>query len=233
MKKELNFLFVLMFLATKSFSQNKGYVSISMGPSFPIGNFASKNVNNNFAGWASTGIVLDINIAYKLGRNFGLFGSLRGQTNNFDNAAFATELANQTGYDWSVSSKPWSIGGLMFGGYGSFPVSKKVSFDTKSLIGILRIATPEINSTLSGSGGSVWVKQNSVNSISFTYLLGSGFKFDITEKICLMTHLDYLVSKPEFRNVEIITSDGGAPLKSTFTQNIQTINFFVGVGLRL
>ena len=155
MKKELKFLFVLMFLATKSFSQNNGYVSISMGPSLPIGNFASKNINNNSAGWATTGVVLDLNIAYKLGRNLGLSGLLRGQTNNFDNTAFGVEFVNQTRNNWSVNSKPWRIGGFLFGGYGSFSVSKKTSFETKAMIGFLSVASPEINSNLSGSGGSV------------------------------------------------------------------------------
>lgn len=233
MKKTL-FLFVLIFCsATFSYSQNKGYVSISIGPSIPIGDFASKDVNNNSAGFAKTGAVLDISFAYKLGKNLGVCAMLRGQADNFDNAAFGNVLAIQTGVNWSVKSNPWSIGGLMFGANASYPINKKISFESKAMIGFLRVASPEINTTISGTGGANWVKQNSVVSTSFSYLLCGGFKFDIGKKTCLLTNLDYLVSKPEFRNVEVTSSNGGAPQLSTFRQSIQTINFSIGVGLLL
>lgn len=233
MKKLLLSITLSIFSYIYSFSQNKGVVSISLGPSIPIGEFASKDINNSSAGYAKTGALLDISFSYKLGKIFGVSVLLRGQTDNLDNAAFGIDLANQTGNNWSVSSKPWSMGGLMFGGYGSFLVSPKVSFDAKAMIGFLRVTSPEINTTLSGSGGSGWLKQNSVVATSFSYILSGGFKFDIGKKTCLLTNLDYLVSKPEFRNVEVVTSLGGAPQISTFRQNIQTINFSMGIGLKL
>lgn len=232
MKKILLLIILSIFSYIYSYSQNKGSVGISLGPSIPIGGFASKDINNNSAGYAKTGALLDISLSYKLGKYFGVSALLRGQTDNFDNASFGIDLANQTGSNWSVSSKPWSMGGLMLGGYGSFLVSQKVSFDIKALIGFLRVTSPEINTTLSGSGGSGWLKQNSVVSTSFSYILSGGFKLDIGKKTYLLTNLDYLASNPEFRNVEVVSSLGGAPQISTFRQNIQTINFSLGIGLK-
>jgi len=231
-----NFLIVLtLFLltGTKCLSQDKGYIAISLGPSIPIGDFASKDANNNSAGWATTGAIFDISFAYKLGRNFGLSALLRGQANGIDNDAFASELAKQAGGNWTVDSKAWSIGGLMFGAYGSFPISDKVSFDTRAMIGFLNATSPELNVTLNGSGGAAWVKQSSVSATSFSYLIGGGFKFDVGHKICLIANLDYLGAKPEFRDVEVTSSAGGAPNKSTFSQGFGAINFGFGIGLRL
>lgn len=223
----------MLTTSTNCYSQDKGYIGVSFGPSIPIGDFASRDASNKSAGWATTGAIFDITFAYKLGTNFGLTGMLRGQANGLDNDAFANELAKQSGGNWTVNSKAWSIGGLMFGGYGSFPISDKVSFDTRALIGFLSATSPEFNITLNGSGGAGWIKQSSVSASSFSYLIGCGFKFDVANKICLLANLDYLGSKPEFRDVEVTSSVGGAPQKSTFSQGFGSINFGVGIGLRL
>ena len=233
MKNFLIILTISLLTATNCHSQDKGYIAISLGPSIPIGDFASRDASNKSAGWATTGAIFDISFAYKLGQNFGLTALLRGQANGIDNDAFASELAKQAGGNWTVDSKAWSIGGLMFGAYGSFPISDKVSFDTSAMIGFLSATSPELNVTLSGSGGAVWVKQSSVSASSFSYLIGVGFKFDVGNKICLLANLDYLGAKPEFRDVAVTSSAGGAPQKNTFSQGFGAINFGFGIGMRL
>lgn len=234
MKKHLLLLITLsLFLVTNCLAQDKGYIAISLGPSIPIGDFSSKNANNESAGWAQTGAIIDFSFAYKFGKNFGISVLLRGQANGIDNNALASELTKQAGGSWTVNSKAWSIGGFMFGGYGSFPISDKVSFDSRAMIGFLSSTSPELNITLNGSGGAGWIKQSSVTATSFSYLIGGGFKFDVGRKICLLANLDYLGSKPEFRDVEITSSNGGAPEKNTYSQSFGTINFGIGIGYRL
>ncbi len=233
MKNFLITLAIALLTSSNSFSQDKGYIGISLGPSIPIGEYASRDASNKSAGWATTGAIFDISFAYKLGQNFGVTGLLRGQANGIDNDAYASELSNQAGGNWTVDSKAWSIGGFMFGAYGSFPISDKVSFDTRAMIGFLSATSPELNVTLNGSGGLAWFKQSSVSATSFSYLIGGGFKFDVGNKICLLANLDYLGAKPEFRYVEVTSSAGGAPQKSTFSQGFGSINFGFGIGLRL
>jgi hypothetical protein len=233
MKKTTILFAVAALIATTCFSQDKGYIGISLGPSIPINDFASRDGNNNSAGWATTGANFDITFVYKLGKSLGLSALLRGQANSVDNIAYSNELTKQVGGSWTVDSKSWTMGGLLFGGYGSFPISDKVSFDTRAVIGFLNATSPELNLTLNGSGGAGWVRQSSVSANSFTYLLGAGFKFGVSNKICLLANLDYLGAKPEFRDVELTSGSGGAPTKYTFSQKFGTINFGFGVGLRL
>ncbi|MBS1533962.1 MAG: hypothetical protein JST78_02710 [Bacteroidetes bacterium] len=234
MVKKLLLLWALTVMnANYCISQNKGYVAISIGPSIPIGDFASKDGANDSAGFAKTGAIFDISFAYKLGKNLGISALLRGQSNSFDNSAFASELAKQVGGSWTVDSESWKIGGLMVGGYGSYPISSKVSFDLKAMIGFLRASSPELFVTLDGSGGSVWVKQESKSATSFSYLISTGFKFDVGKKIYLLTNLDYLGSKPEFSNVVVTNSSGSNPTKNTWSQNFGTLNLGIGVGLKI
>jgi hypothetical protein len=151
--------FAVLIITAMSLNGNaqgkKGYIGISAGPSFPIGDLSSKDSDNASAGWANTGGIFDISFAYKLGNgNFGITALLRGQVNPFDAQAYANELANQfSGVVWSVDTKAWGIGGLMAGGFGSFPVSKKVNFDARAMIGFLTAVSPEITITAIGAGG--------------------------------------------------------------------------------
>jgi hypothetical protein len=229
--------FILLALAvlciSNGLAQNKGYVAISIGPSIPVGDFASTDANSESSGFARPGAIFDISFAYKLGKNFGIAALLRGQANRVDTEAFENELNRRTGSRWTADSESWTTGGLLFGGYGSFPVSPKTSFETKALIGFLNATSPELYVTLNGSGGTGWVRQSSETATAFSYLLGAGFKFDAGKKICLLVSVDYLGSKPEFSDVTITSSNGGAAQKTTISQSIGTINFGFGVGYKL
>jgi hypothetical protein len=235
MKKIIFSLIAVMTFVLQSQAQDKkGYIGLSIGPSIPMGDLASKDADNDAAGWANTGAIFDISFAYKLGNgNFGISALLRGQSNPTDAQSLADELANQVaGVNWTVESAGWGIGGLMFGGFGSFPISEKSSFDSRAMIGFLSATSPEITITGSGPGGTVWVKQSSTASTSFAYLLGAGFKFDLGKKLYLLTNLDYLGSNPEFKNVETTASDGTRE-KNTWSQSMGTINLSVGIALKL
>ena len=232
MKQFLTVLTALTFLTFNSFSQDKVYIAVSLGSSSPIGDFSSKDPNNNSAGFANSGAIFDISFAYKFNKNFGITALLRGQANITDAQAIADELVKQNPtLSSKVKSGMWSIGGYMLGGYGSFPISEKVSFDSRIMFGFLTATSPEFNVNLSGPGGSAWIKQKSKSSSAFAHLIGVGFKWDAGKVISLLANFDYLGAKPEFRNVETISSLGQSE-KNTFSQRFGTINVGVGIGFR-
>ncbi len=199
-----------------------------------MGDLASKDANNDAAGWANSGAIFDISFAYKLGDgNFGVTALLRGQANPTDAQALADEIANQVaGVNWTVESTGWGIGGLMLGGFGSFPISEKASFDTRAMVGFLSATSPEITITGTVPGGTAWIKQGRTSASSFAYLLGAGFKFNVGRKLYLLTNLDYLGSNPEFRNVETTTSLGTRE-RSTWSQSMGTLNLSIGIALKI
>lgn len=235
MKKAVFSLVALLTMASLSYSQDeKGYIGISLGPSIPMGDLSSKDVDNEAAGFANSGAVFDISFAYKLGEgNFGLTALLRGQSNPTDAQAIADVFAYEfPSFGWTVDSDGWGIGGFMLGGFGSFPISKKYTFDTRAMIGFLSASSPEFNVTGTGPGGSLWVKQSSKSATSFAYLIGAGFKFKISNRLYLLTNLDYLASNPEFLNVETIASDGSRQT-DTWSQSLGTLNLSVGIALKI
>jgi len=233
-----NIIFSLVALITIVFQSHaqdeKGYIGISLGPSIPIGDLASKDADNEAAGWANTGAVFDISFAYKLGEgNFGITALLRGQANPTDAQGLADELASQVaGVNWTVESDGWGIGGLMVGGFGSFPISELTSFETRAMFGFLTAVSPELTVTGTLPGETIWVKQGSTSATSFAYLFGAGVKFGIGSNLYLLTNFDYLGSNPEFTDVELTASDGSRDT-DTWSQSMGTINLSVGIALKI
>jgi hypothetical protein len=229
---KLSLLFILL-LSAKGLSQDKGYIAVTLGPSFPVGNFADTDVDNDAAGLAQGGAIFDVTFTYKLAKKLGVVAILRGQANNVDNAVIENELFTQTGRTWTADTEGWTTGALLVGGYASLPISRKIAFEPKAMIGFAGVTSPELNITLDGSGGAGWVKQDSEMAESFSYLVGAGFKFDVGRKICLLVNVDYFATKPKFKDIQITSSEGGAPERISFTQNMAAINLGFGIGYRL
>lgn len=235
MKQFIFSILAVFTISTQCYAQGKkGFIGIAFGTSIPFGDLSSKDIDNEAAGWANSGAVFDITFAHKLGDGlFGITGLLRGQANPTDVGALADEFANEyPGVYWTVESDGWGIGGLMVGGYGSFPVSDKISFDPRAMIGFLSASSPEWTIVGTGPGGTAWVKQSSRTATSFSYLMGAGFKFDIGKKLHLLTNLDCLGSRPEFMNVEVTASDGSRDI-DTWSQRMGTLNLTVGLALKI
>ncbi len=234
--KKTNFLWVILFLiANISSAQDKGYVAISLGPSIAIEDFASKNSSNVAAGYANAGAIFDVSFQYKLGKYFGVSALLRGQANTTDAQAIANELAREiNNVLWTVESNPWSIGGILIGGSASVPIglNDKISFESRAMFGFLNATSPEINITGRTNSQSEWAKQQSKMATAFSYLFGAGFKFNIAKRFCVLTNIDFLSAKPEFKDV-LITNSKGDYITNTFSQKFGTINIGFGIGLRL
>lgn len=234
--KKLTTAFLVLILSSPLFSQNEsnGYIGLSVGPSFPIGDFASKDTDNDEAGLANPGVMFEISFAHKLGgSNFGISALLRGQGLPTDAQTIADEFGQQApGADWTVESESWGIGAFMFGGYGSFPVSDNISFDTRAMIGFASASSPKLDVTGSANGNIIWIEQESADASAFAYLVGAGFQFGVGDNISLLTNLDYLGTGPEFSEVETKTSDGNTST-STWEQSIGTINLSVGIAYKL
>ena len=113
----------MLFITVLGNSQDKGYIALSAGPSFPTGDFGSKDVNNESAGLANTGAIIDLTFAQKFGKTFGMTLMLRGQVNGVDTDPLLNELIVEApDVSWSPESENWTIGGIFGGLYGSFPM---------------------------------------------------------------------------------------------------------------
>ena len=235
MKKVLLFAFSFLTISSSLYGQErKGFIGLSTGPSIAIGDLSSKDLSNPSAGFADNGLQFDITFGYQFEESkFGVIGLLRGQANTIDNGALSSEFYKQfqPGVSLSVTGDAWALGGFLFGGFGSFPITEKANFIPKAMIGFLNSNSPEIDLTVYYPS-YVYVNTHRASASAFSYLIGAGFNYELGDKWYLMADIDFLGSNPEFRDVLTTTSNGNV-IYDTYKQSIATINFSLGIALRI
>lgn len=232
--KKLLFLSAFCLVGFKStFAQNKGYISFNLGPSISIGEFASRDINNQFAGYAKSGMMIESAFAYKLGKYFGIGAISRTQTHFIDAQAYADDLSGITSNTrFDVESSFYSSNSLMLGANSSVPVSKNLSFESRLLFGFVNTRSPDMYVHTTYNNNKGWVHQNDVTSFSLSALIGVGFKYDVFKSLALFLNVDAQTHKPEFRDV-VLTGSDGSYVKETYSQKMSTINIGFGIGYRL
>lgn len=88
-------IFLILFISTVHlvFGQaEKQYISLAVGPSFTLDDFARTDINDSTSGWAKTGVALEFTYAYRLTHNFGLQLQVNYSSNKFDNFAYRDAL---------------------------------------------------------------------------------------------------------------------------------------------
>jgi hypothetical protein len=154
-------------------SDRKGFIGISLGPSFPVGNFADNTLSNADAGFVEWGINFNpINFGYIFGQYVGISASWFG-------AAYSADI---NGVD-----AIWSYGGLMGGPMLSIPVNEKFDLDLKGMVGFVT-ATSDLSE----------YEENEGTGISFD--LGASFRYNFAKKWCLLISSDYFISNPKLED---------------------------------
>ncbi len=230
--KKLSLLTVLILLCACTFAQNKSTISLSIGTTTPMGDFASKDLDKTGAGFANGGLLFDLKYSYKINNHFGITAMLRRQNSPIDAQAYADEAAKLfSSGTVTINSTSWKIGGYMGGFNGNYPINDIFTLQGRALIGFLTAESPELKFTLTDAGFTYWAKQNAATSSSFAYLFGAGLETKLSEKFVFLTNIDYLGASPEFVGVET-TNSLGELSTDTYSQDFATITYSIGLGYK-
>jgi hypothetical protein len=221
MRKRLLFLTVLILSISQGYTQsfkNNSYLDFTIGPSFPIGAYGQKDVSNNSSGVAKTGEFLKISYVHLLNKNFGLSVGIHAQRNPLDTKAFETSMSNQTFHEgviltstssptptptqfpsykygnWKFDKNAWLFGSLSVGGYAqvSPKQSKNLVITAKAMVGAIYATSPTISGKSTSDTAMAQIKQSSASAFGLTYSVLGGLKFKLTNKIHLLTQVEYL-----------------------------------------
>lgn len=192
----------------------KFFISLSAGPSFPLGTFESKNPNittNSTSGFAKTGYNLNLHFGYQLHENFGIVSHILFSEYKLDVSKFA---------DASVSANHWQYYGILAGPMLTLPAGENARFDFKALAGVTNVNSPGVK-----VDGDDYFKEQW--SAAFALQFGADFRYNLTESLYLIVNGDYSHMKPKFTvpNVE------GAPFTHSPNQEMEHINLTGGIGL--
>lgn len=183
------------------------FFSFTAGPSFPIGEFASKNANNFQAGLAKTGYVIELKYAHQFDELFAVTSS----------AAYARYGIDKSKInDGATSIKPWEYYSLLIGPMITGNISKKIVLDMGALTGIAYINAPKVN-----VNNEVVSKRNNTNAIPLKFAID--FRFLFTPKAYFFSGVNYLYMRPHF-NTTVQSTD------ISFKQQMNTIGVNAGLG---
>lgn len=131
--------------------QRKGYIGLSLGPSFATGDLSDLPV----------GLILNlVDFGYLFTDNIGIAAKWFGTAHAESGATFG-------------------VGGLMAGLLASTPISEKINFEGKALIG-------------PGVFVASYDGESETSEAYFGYDLGVGLRFNTSEKLSLLLNADYI-----------------------------------------
>jgi hypothetical protein len=242
--------------ALGSFAQTTGTLTLSLGPNFPAGAFASKNGNDPSSGLANIGAVAALSWWQPIRHtHFGVVGSARFSMNGMNSKATLKPFEeSEPTYQWSMNKSHWSSGALLAGPYYQLPLARRFDLRINLQAGAALCYSP--TQTVTGirdsvGFGPVDVVQASVGKIhvlTFTALAGAGLSYHLTRHCSLLLHADYTYMDPAFRNLHeqvttgqhlvnpgIVSTDiAEVVTESNFTRNytqaMSSVNVTVGFG---
>ena len=198
---------VLAIAQTSRDDPEKNFFSFTAGPSFPLGEFGSKNTTDIQSGLAKTGYSIELKYAHQFDELFAVTSS----------AAYARYVVDKsTINDGAASIRPWECYSLLIGPMITGNISNKIVLDMGALTGIAYINAPKIN-----VNNEVVSEKNNTTAIPLKFALD--FRFLLTRKAYLFSGLNYLYMRPSF-NTTVQSQD------LSFKQQMNTVGINAGIG---
>jgi hypothetical protein len=188
----------------------KSYMTINVGPSFPVGDFSSINEDNENAGYAKTGFNIDLTYGYKFVPQFAVEVSGLYNFNGIDKSI----LGGLT--DAKVDH--FQVIGFMAGPVYVNNVNEKASYSFRLRGGYATVNSPRLK-----YAGETLVTEDWAGS--FIWSFGLNTKFNLSKKAFFAINADYYQTKPEF-TVDALGETISAK------QYVNIINANIGFGIR-
>jgi len=229
-KKKVIFIALAFLLSVNVFSQyDKNKISISLGPSFSVGDFSSKNLFNTSAGDANTGINFYLYYCYNVTRNYSFGLKIFDNFNKYNTNARINDLNYSTGNVWTTKSVYWSTHGYLLGVAAHIPETKKFIIDIRFFSGYLFLNLPEYSFTNS-SISNTWFRFDKISSRAIGYNIGTGFSYYFIPHWDILFNVDYIGANFIFADKITTYSTGSINHYRNSKQTFDIINATVGIG---
>jgi hypothetical protein len=168
-KRALLFLSMLVqMVLVFSQTNNKGQISLTIGPAFPTGHFANTNLSNEASGFGIPGEAISLFLAQPFSKDWAFLVSLAGKRNPINTKAFESGFSNltfspgiyfgtgpndpppQLNYvkypNWKFEHKSWQYAALQAGIQRRFFIGKqnKVLLTANATEGALGVTSPQL-----------------------------------------------------------------------------------------
>jgi hypothetical protein len=226
--------FLCGFIQASAQKKVQGMIAeLSVGPSFSIGKFGSKDFKNTSAGIANTGMAATLSIGREVTDKITAIFLAGYSMNKQDEKSMEGRVPQPVwlpGSTSKVETESWKIIRLMLGTEVHLPlsVSGKIFFTPKLLAGACKTAVPGYSGiTYSSSGmfsGNFESKKIPM-PWAFCYQIGTGLNVQLNKRIHLLADATYFNGRPT------ITADN-VPFKGN-RYSLSSLCVMAGAGLKL
>lgn len=195
--------------AQKPFSKSgneRGFISLNAGPSFPIGDYGSSNLDKDQPGFAEAGYNVNLQFGYYLASHYGLIITGLYTRHGFDNSLFNSE----------ASADHWKFAGVLAGVLATLPVAEKASVDLSIQTGIIRVNSPRVV-----YNGQEILSEDWGSSVPLNAQLDIRFK--LSRNLQILAGINYLYMQPKFN----VIADGTA---TEVKQKMNVLGLNAGIG---
>ncbi len=230
----------ISLFAQRKYTDEKGFLGFSVGPSIPFGDFKKADDFNNNDGFAKTGLTFNVlSFGYRFYKFFGIaatlnYGNSNLNTNELLNYYNTTETQQNKEYI-SIGSSPYSYGSAMVGPYLSYHAGM-VDIEFRGMGGIAFAMMPEITSNyyLGGNQEQMFqdVKQKEASSINYSIDIGLGVKYSLMDNLYFIGFIDYYQTDHTFNTTQENLTTGESEEIVT-KKKIQFILPSVGVAYKI
>jgi len=206
MKSKILFPFLVLLASINLQAQ---YIELQSGFAFASGNFSNSNLSKSESGFAKSGTIQGLSLAYLITEKVGICGKINYSQYGFNTADFS-EQNNETafpGITLSVAtSEKFKASSALTGVYVSLG-KNNFTVDLKLLVGFMQLATPRLEyiSTFNGTTNIRIVESNNDGAAAIGY--GISAKYAFPKNIYLTINLDNLNATMRYPSNGLTTSN--------------------------
>ncbi len=196
----------LGFALVLTAQEKRSFVSLNLGPGFPVGGYHSKELPEG--GFALTGLDMKLEGAWFFKPWLGVGGSACMDLHPVDAGALGSAKLAGNPYMNSliIRSDPYLSVSLYAGLFFNFPLYKKLAFTAKAEGGIIYAQTPyQLYKADYYMIGRNWYEVTSAGDYEASFLAGAGLRYDLNDCIGFSLQADFTYNEMDF---DFITSGG-------------------------
>lgn len=236
--------FLFAFCALHAQEKNSKFLAeISLGPSFPIGQFAEKSYDDLYArdqpGMATTGLATTVTLGYYIKENAGVLLTA-GYSTHKQKSEGLEEYIKRNFYvdatDVDVNAEDWKILKIMAGGFLVTPLTEdKLNLVTKISAGICKTAVPEFSWRAYHQTGPAFAGGTNEEvklPKTFCYQISLGLQYKLNNKLHLLFDINsFNATATDKAQPQPIGNPPGMPTIPDKKYKLGSVNALLGVGL--
>jgi hypothetical protein len=198
----------------------RGFVTMSVGLSQPMGRFASNDGTNEQAGLAGRGISLAGSAGYLVAGPVGLAVRAEQSKNSLQAAGLLSSIYRQEGDTWTASAGNWTVTNVMAGPYITLPMGR-LSVDVRAMAGRTMVVCPATSLLGQVDDAQLSIQSAQCRGQAMAYGAGISAQYRLGINTAIQVTADYTQSTVALETTTTSQSDTGFYRSQSATYTVQ------------